>query len=264
MVDLEQIRALLDRDDPRDRAYVDSLVRMAWARTGDPGERAALDELHRALRAASLRAHAALRSRIAAGTLRGAALRSTFDAVSAAERDLFVEEALGIAYPPLDEPALEPELIGYCPSGYAEVVHALDATRLGPGDRFLDIGAGAGKAVLLAALLAGASSAGLECNRSLVALAASATDALGVADVQLRHGDARHDELGVADVVFMYLPFGGQALATVMARVLDAERRPSPRSRTRYVCAGALDLSRYPELVTAGPPQSWLNVYAWQ
>src|SRR5690606_32783172 len=145
--------------------------------------------------------------RIAAGALRGAALRRRFDDVPARERDHFVEEVLGIAYPPLDEPVLPRELIAYQTGGYDEIVHALDVTRLGPGDRLVDVGSGAGKAVMLAALLGGATSRGIERDGALVELAEDARRELCVGEASFRHGDAREVPLDDVDVVFMYLPF---------------------------------------------------------
>jgi protein-L-isoaspartate O-methyltransferase len=266
MVDLEPLRALLDRDDGRDRAFVDAMIRMSWSRTRDPAQHAALGELHVAVRAASHRSHAALRARIATGALRGAALKEHFDGIPELERDHFVEEALGIAYPPLEEPDPETELIAYAPSGYGEILHAFEVTRLGPGDRFLDLGSGTGKAVILAALLAGATSSGIECDGALHALAEAASRGLGLESARFTLGDARTVALEDADVVYMYLPFTGTALATVMSRLTEQRQRspPGSRARARFLCAGALDLNRYPELVAAGPAKSWLQVYAWR
>jgi protein-L-isoaspartate O-methyltransferase len=264
MVDLEALRALLERDDGRDRAFVDAMIRMGWSRTSDPEEQAELTNLHEAVRSASARGHAALRAEIATGTLRGAALRKHFDDIPVFERDHYVEEVLGIAYPPLDEPELGPELTPYAPSGYDEIVHALDVTRLGPGDRFLDIGSGTGKAVMLAALLTSATSSGVECNPSLTALAEKASDELGLEGARFDHGDARDAAIEDADVVFMYLPFTGNVLATVMARLMESGRRYPPRARGRFLCAGSLDLRRYRDLASAGPAKSWLHIYAWR
>lgn len=262
--DRDALRELLRRGDGTDRAFVDAMIRMRFSRTNDPEERAELRELHEGVRAASLRSHAALRTAIATGALRGAAARRHFDDIPVFERDHFVEEALGIAYPPLEESVLEPELLAYAPSGYDEIVHALDATQLGPGDHFLDLGSGMGKAVLLAALLTGATSSGVECDRSLHELAEGAARALGLDGARFHHGDARDLALQDADVVFMYLPFTGSALAAVMDRLMDGGRGREARSRRRFLCAGPLDARRYRDLVPAGPPRSWLHVYAWR
>jgi protein-L-isoaspartate O-methyltransferase len=264
MADLATLRALLDRGDGSDRAFVDAMIRMGWSRTSDPAERADLEELHTAVKAAALRSHTELRAEIAKGSFRGAALRRHFDDVPLFERDHFVEEVLGIAYPPLQEPVLAPELLAHAPSGYDEIVHALDVTRLAPGDRFLDIGSGMGKAVMLAELLAGATSTGVECHGPLHAIAETAAHELALRGARYHHGDARDVVIEDPDVVFMYLPFTGSVLAAVMARLVENSRRRATQTRRRFLCAGPLDTNRYPDLVTAGPPRSWLHVYTWR
>jgi protein-L-isoaspartate O-methyltransferase len=263
MQDLDALRALLDRGGAADRAFVDARIRMAWARAGEPGTRAVLEDLRGAVEAASLRDHAALRARIGEGALRGAALRQVFDGIPLFERDHFVEEVLGIAYPPLEEVAPAPETLAYTPSGYDEIVHAFDVTGLGPGDRFLDLGSGMGKAVMLAELLTGATSRGVERTGSIHQLAVRASQALGLREAAFDHGDARDAAIEDPDVVFMYLPFTGTVLSAVMARLLEGGRSRASSARARFLCAGALDTNRYPQLAAAGPPRSWLHVYAW-
>ncbi|HEX2872013.1 MAG TPA: class I SAM-dependent methyltransferase [Polyangiaceae bacterium] len=238
-----------------DRAYADALLRMAWARSDGADERGELLGVLAELRSASRQSHAELRSRIASGVLRGPSLRELFDAVPPLERDHFVEEALGIAYPPLDEGAPGTDLMSYAPSGYDEIVCAFEQSKLAAGDRFLDLGAGLGKVVMLAELLTGAASVGVEYDKRLCDVGNEACRELGLQGERLRAQDARELASFDADVVFMYLPFSGQVLTTVMARLLDD-------ARPRYLCTGALELQRYPELSLVGPPQSWLNVYA--
>jgi protein-L-isoaspartate O-methyltransferase len=260
-----ELAELIERGNGRDRAYVDAIVRMEWARSQDPGQRTQLGELHAALQEAALRSHAALRQQIAQGRLRASTLRPLFEAVPLFERDHFVEEVLGIAYPPLEEPALlTSEHMTYAPSGYDEIVHAFDLTQLGPGDRFLDLGAGLGKVAILATLLTGAESSGVESDARLCDLGRAAAIQLGVPGVQLRRGDAREASSTDADVVFMYLPFAGEALTRVMDRLRADGGRPRTRTRPRFLCTGPLDPARYPELVPVGAAKSWLNVYAWR
>jgi SAM-dependent methyltransferase len=255
-----ELRALLDHGDARDRAFVDAMTRLRWARAGDPSARAVLEALHVGARDAALRAHREIRAAIASGHLRGPALRERFESIAPLERDHWVEEVLGVAYPPLDEPRLAHEQIGHTTSGYDEIVHAFDATGLGPGDRFLDVGSGAGKAVMLAALLTGARAFGVEREATLDALARRAVGELALdAQITLRQADAREATLDEAEVVFLYLPFTGASLATVIEKLA---RRP--RDARRFLCAGALDAARWPELVAVGAPRSWLQVYAWR
>jgi protein-L-isoaspartate O-methyltransferase len=262
--DLDTLRTRLEQGDRGERAFVDAMLRLCFARTKDLGARAELLELHGAVKVAALMAHAALRAEIAAARLSHGALRTLFEAPAALERDHFVEELLGIAYPPLDEPAPVPELIAYTPSGYDEIVHAIDATGLGPGDCFLDVGSGLGKAVMLAALLTGAVSCGVERDPKLHALAESAARALALKSVRFEQADALEMVVPDADVVFMYLPFTGSTLARVLERLLDAARTGRARTRSRFLCSAALDLARYPDFTPLGSPQSWLQVYGWR
>jgi hypothetical protein len=264
LVDLEPLRALAHEGDGRDRAYVDAMMRIAWSRASDPAERAAIEEVHRALGAASRKAHAAIRGEIASGALRGAELRRKLEAAPLLERDHFVEEVLGIAYPPLEETKVAPEVVGYAPSGYDEIVHALDVTQLGSGDRFLDIGSGTGKAVLLAALLTGASSAGIEREATLHDLAVAGARDLSLERPRFICGDAREAALDDTDVFFMYLPFTGGVLDAVMSRLSEVVARRPREARRPFLCAGALEEKRFVDLVPVGPTRSWLHVYAWR
>jgi len=261
--DLASLRALVERGDGSDRAFVDGTIRLAWARARGEAERASLLELHGAVQAAALAAHAALRAEISNGSLSRHALRRLFDDVPATRRDHFVEEVLGIAYPPLDEPEAVPELIAYTPSGYDEIVHALDSTELAPGERFLDIGSGLGKAVMLAALLAGASSVGVERDPALHERAEGAARLLGLREARFACVDAQEMAPSDADVVFMYLPFTGGTLSRVLQRLFEAGSGPL-RARQRFLCAAVLEPGLYPALVPVGSPKLWLQVYAWR
>jgi hypothetical protein len=158
---------------------------------------------------------------------------------------------------------LERELIGYQPSGFDEITFAFEAVQLSQGQRFVDLGSGLGKAVLLADLLCGATACGIEQNGLLCAEAARAAAELGCQAASFVHGDARLVELAEADVVFMFLPFTGQALRGVLERLLRPGT-PSMAGPPRFLCCAALDESAYPELRRVGPARSWLHVYAWR
>lgn len=245
VLEIAELRELIERGSAADRAFADGVIRL---------RRGELLALHPRLAERAAEEHAALRARIAGG-LRGDELRAVFESGdgAGAGRDHFVEEVLGIAYPPLEEATPGPEQIPYLPSGYDEIMHAFSATGLGAGHAFLDIGSGLGKAVMLAELCAGATSAGLELDAVLHRRAVAAGRALGLA-AALSCGDARTAPLPRADVVFLYLPFTGAVLEAVMARV--------EALAPRYVCAGALDGARYPGFRRRGEARSWLQIYA--
>jgi hypothetical protein len=261
--ELDAMGELLESGVGTDRAFVDGVLRLHFARSADRARRARIEELHEALKEAGQRAHAPARAQIAAGRLRGAVLAARIAAVPISEREHYVEELLGVAYPPLEEPPLERELVGYQPSSYEEIAFAFEAVALSPGQRFVDLGSGLGKAVLLADVLCGARAHGIEQNAVLCGEAERAAAALGCVGTRFTRADVRDVELGAADVVFMYLPFTGQVLRVVLERLL----RPTPHADAtapRYLCCGALDPSAYPDLVQVGPACSWLHVYAWR
>ncbi len=253
------MRSLLDRGDETDRAFVDATLRMRWARTEDLRERASLLDVHRTLVSTSARAHAERRDQIRTGALRGLALRRVIEKTPLERRDHFVEELLGVAYPPLDEPALAHERMPYTPGGFDEIVHALDATQLRAGQQLVDLGSGMGKVVLLAALLGGARAVGIERDRPLHEAAEEAARALGV-QARFDCRDACDASIAEADVVFMYIPFTGETLRTALERFME-QARASPRRR--HLCTSAIDRRVHPALVPVGEPRSWLQVYAW-
>lgn len=254
---IQALRALIDHENPSDRAFADAEIRRRHARGPDEATRAELSMLFEALRVAALRHHAEMRSQIASGALRGAALRQIVEKVPLLDRDHFVEELLGIAYPPLDEPTRAPELVHYAPSGLEEILHAFDTCRLGPDDRFLDLGSGMGKVAMLATLLTGAKARGVEHDPALVASAREACTALSLDDVTFDRCDAREASVDQADVVFMYVPFVGSVLADVMTRLAHAMR-----GRRRFVCCAPLDPARHGWLEPEGAPCGWLQVHA--
>ncbi|MEO8797466.1 MAG: hypothetical protein ABI551_06240 [Polyangiaceae bacterium] len=259
-MDLERdpavLRARLPHADASERAFLDSVNRIGFSRmrADASAERAEREALREELRMAALRAHAPLRSRIAAGALRGAELRSILLDLPLADRDHVVEEILGVAYPPLEEPAREAELVPYQPSSLDEILHACDESGLARADRFLDIGSGTGKVTLLAHLLTGAAAIGIERDPALHAVADEAARALHLPTTQLC-ADAR-DHLVPCEVVFMFLPFTGLVLEAVMDRLNEL--------RPRCLCASAIDLTRRAELVEVAQAQSWLHIYRWR
>jgi protein-L-isoaspartate O-methyltransferase len=247
--------AALARGALDDRAFAASVARLRWAREGAVA-RPRVEAVIATARRGALADHAAARAAIARGELRGAALRDAIDVVPSARRDAWIEEVLDLAHPPLDEPSLARDLVPYVPSGVAEILRAVDATGLGPGQELLDLGAGMGKVVLLASLLTGARARGVELDGRLVASARAAAAALGADGVTFDHGDARDVDPGAPDVVFLYVPFTGDVLRTVLDRLA-----PSARARRAFVCASAVDRARHPWLAPTGAASSWMQVF---
>jgi SAM-dependent methyltransferase len=176
-------------------------------------------------------------------------------AVRPEERDRAIDARFGLE---ADAPSSAPpgdDLIGYHPSGVAPIVRALLEVPVAPDDVFVDLGAGLGKVVLLAALLTGAAARGIELQPALVVRAREAASRLGLA-VRFDHGDVREADLGDGTVFFLYLPFTGGALAVVLDRL-----RVIAAKRQIVVCALGVDLDRTSWLARRSLADFWLALY---
>jgi predicted RNA methylase len=138
--------------------------------------------------------------------------------------------------------ALDPEAIGpslefathYEPSPVAQAEALLEASPLRPeSSTFVDLGAGMGRVVLLAARRPFRAVIGVEISPALVEIArenlATVRDPRRVVrDVKIVRADAASYALPRGDVVaYMYNPFRGPVLEAVLARLRAASERAS-------------------------------------
>jgi precorrin-6B methylase 2 len=167
---------------------------------------------------------------------RGAALRERILALPPRERDAWVDRWLGFDDVPDDAPDLPRGCVPYLPCGVDEILAAVDGAPLGPDDHLVDVGSGLGRVAILAHLLTGARSEGIEIQEPLVQRARAHAAALGLSAVSFVHGDAAATELD-GSVFFLYAPCGGAMLAEVLARLEAVARR-----RRVVVCTVGMEL----------------------
>jgi SAM-dependent methyltransferase len=173
-----------------------------------------------------------------------------------AARDAAVEEYLGIAAPAPSSASPGEHLIGYHSSSVASIVRALIEVPVSVEDVVIDLGAGLGKVVLLAHLLTGATTRGIELQPLLVDRARQAARRLG-ASARFTHADVRDADLEDGTVFFLYLPFTGPALTRVLQRLHAIAKR-----RAIVVCSLGLDLDREaPWLARRSIDSFWLSLY---
>jgi len=143
---------------------------------------------------------------------------------------------------PDDEPELPRGCVPYLPCPANTVFRALDQARLGRADVFVDVGSGLGRVALLANLLTGAQSIGLEIQPGLVRAARARAAALHRSDVQFVQGDAGELLPGLvrATVFFFYCPFGGHRLE----RALEDLRLLARAHPVRVCCVEMPQLRR--------------------
>lgn len=170
-------------------------------------------------------------------------------------RDAAVDAWLGLgAPPPSSSPG--PELIGLHEASVAAVVRALVEAPVGPGDVFVDLGAGRGRVALLARALTGATVRGVELQPALVSTARAAAQRVGL-EASFVEGDVRDAPLDDGTVFFLYAPFTGRVLAEVVDRLRAVARR-----HAIVVCAHGVDLQQVaPWLIARRTDSFWLTLY---
>ena len=163
------------------------------------------------------------RSRIVAGALRGAALFEAIEAIPLVDRDAWLDELLGIEPPPPDVD-LPRGAVPYLPCGVDEILAMVREAPVTPGDMLVDIGAGLGRAAILAHLLSGARTRGVEIQARLVTHARARCGELGLDAVSFVHGDAGELPLD-GSIFFLYAPCNGEMLGRVVHRIEEVARR---------------------------------------
>jgi SAM-dependent methyltransferase len=142
-----------------------------------------------------------------------------------------------------------PDLVPFHESSDEAIAESLREACVGPGDVFVDLGAGLGK-VVAAAKKTGAVARGIEIQPELAARAR----ALGI-DVVC--ADARDADLDDGTVFYLYVPFTGAVLEAVMKRLHAVAKKHPIR-----ICTLSLDLERTASWLKRRPLDSfWLAIY---
>jgi SAM-dependent methyltransferase len=146
--------------------------------------------------------------------------------VAPQDRDAWLDQLWEIDEIPLDDPALPRGCVPYLPCPVASVLDALEQAEVTSKDVFVDVGAGLGRATLLAHLQTGASCIGLEVQPTLVRLAQNRADSLRLSRMRFLQGDAVEKVRFIADgtVFFLYCPFSGERLGRFLEGLEEVAR----------------------------------------
>lgn len=149
--------------------------------------------------------------------------------------------------PPDREPRpLDPDSVFYQPTPARHIFHLIIAAAITQADTLFDLGSGLGHVPLLASICTGATSVGIELDPAWVASARKCAEALNLRSVSFIEQDARQADISTGTVFYLYTPFTGATLASV----LDSLHRQSQLRPIRICTFG-------PCTVTVAQ-QSWL------
>lgn len=247
---LEQDRSLDAPERLRERiAALDRLD--AWLADGAASADAAAaytraQALHARLEAVNRRLYDEIREAIRRGAgrdvlLRWARMLAQADAahgdVSGDSYDALDELVSGVLRldPPDAEVAAPPDgMVFYQPTPARHVFALIARAALTGRDVLVDLGAGLGHVPLLAAICTGARGIGIEREAAYVASARRCAEALNLANVAFIEQDARDADLTEGTVFYLYTPFSG----AILRSVLDALRREADRRALRVCTFG--------------------------
>jgi len=174
-----------------------------------------------------------MRAALERGLHEPVSFRRALELVEPAERDGWVDAALGLAEPPAEGLDLPRGCVPYLPCAVETLLHAVDQAAIRATDVFVDIGSGLGRAAVVVHLLTGAQSMGLEVQSALAHGSRELVRRLHLPRVSTLEGDANSlaSSLDTATVFFLYCPFSGERLSRLFASL-----EPLARTRTLRIC----------------------------
>ncbi|MEO8505436.1 MAG: hypothetical protein ABI609_16185 [Acidobacteriota bacterium] len=127
----------------------------------------------------------------------------------------------------LDDRATDshPEMVGYQPTPARLVLDLVGDLQPTERDVFVDVGSGLGTVPMLVALLTDARTVGIEWNPSYCAYAEASARALNLSSASFVRQAAREADFSVGTIFYMFTPFRGTMLRSVLERLAGEGRR---------------------------------------
>lgn len=155
--------------------------------------------------------------------------------------------------PPTEEPRpLDPDLVFYQPTPARHIFHMISAAPITKTDTLIDLGSGLGHIPLLTSICTGATTVGIELDPAWIASARKCAANLNLSNVSFLAQDAREANLTSGTVFYLYTPFTGSTLATVLDALGDQAARRPIRICTFGPCTLAVSNQRW--LTPLTPP----------
>lgn len=165
--------------------------------------------------------YASMRDEISQGAVPSGLLRwmkdAAFEPGDAYDyRDELLSGVLAFDEPDAGIAELPSEMVFYQPTPARHIVDMIERTGLGDGDVLVDLGSGLGHVPLLAAICTGARCIGIELEQVYVRAARHCAQALHLDRVRFVQQDARVADVSEGTVFYLYTPFVGSVLGTVL------------------------------------------------
>ncbi len=157
--------------------------------------------------------------------------------------DTFVDGVLQIDELPRLQLQPGPEMVLYQPTPARIVLNLSRRLQLSHDDVVYDLGAGLGRVAIIMGLVSSAQIKGVEYEPAYVEYARLRAESLNLARTTFINGDARDVDYADGTVFYLYTPFKGSVLQTVLERL----RAESQRRRIRVCTYGPGTLEVLPQ-----------------
>ncbi len=132
--------------------------------------------------------------------------------------------------------SLEPEMVYYQKTPGRIILELVEKAQFTTGDVFFDLGSGLGQVAILVNLLRGVRTKGIEFEPAFCHYASACATQLNLPDVSFINADAREADYSEGTVFFMYTPFEGKMLQTVLEILKNESRSRKIRIFTYGPC----------------------------
>jgi len=148
---------------------------------------------------------------------------------------------------------LEKEMVFYQPTPARHIFDLLARAALTERDLLIDLGSGLGHVPLLVSVFTGARSIGIEREAVYVNCARKSAEALHLKNVSILQQDARAADLSRGTVFYLYTPFTGSILRSVLDSIRAQAAHRKIKVCTFGPCTAAV--AQEPWLHAAGVPE---------
>jgi hypothetical protein len=169
-------------------------------------------------------------------------------------RDELIDGVLQPTLSASPQTILPAEMVAYQPTPARHIFSLLAQAPLGADDVLVDLGSGLGHVPLLAAICTEANAIGIEREPAYVASARAAADALQLSKVRFECSDARAADLAHGTIFYLYTPFSGALLQSVLDALQCEAAQRAIRVAAHGPCVAALAAQPWLQAIT--PPHA--------
>lgn len=150
--------------------------------------------------------------------------------------------------PPKEElPRRDPDMVFYQPTPARHIFRLIARAAISPNDVLIDLGSGLGHVPLLVSACTGARTIGIELEPGYVACAKRCAESLNLVRVRFLAQDAREADFASGTAFYLYTPFTG----TMLRSVMDSLRRQAAVRPIR--------IATYGPVTAAFTQETWLR-----